>query len=469
MPELQIAMGAYQRTGDPTLAARNCYAEQVAGPSGPRIEMRARPGLELLVQVGPGPLRGIAQKDGLFGGAAILVSGDQVWSLTGDGVATMLTGSIDGNGRVDIDLGQNSDLASVARIATQVSLFTVVSGGSTRDVFPDSGDDGASSTCFHRGFWFATATDTQQAFDQVPGDATWVPLSFASAEYAPDPLVAIRSRGDQFALLGSSTFEPWTLTGQADPAIAPYGGLNGDFGCRSRDAAVNCKGSLIWVDNECNVRRWDGGTADIVSGPGLSEIIRQVDAADLRAWTFAVDSHRFYVLTVGSVATWVYDLNGPAERWTTFDSLNNDYWLAHLGTAIGDVTVALDAVSNQVYRLAPDRNTDGDTEFATEFTAMVDGQPGSAPLSNVVVVCDMGDAPLTGQGSVPVIQMQISVNQGKTFGPWIEQPLGVSGAYDNAPRWNGLGQVPAFFGMILRFRISDPVRRVFKRVFANVP
>lgn len=469
MPELQIAYGAYQRTGDPTLAARNCYAEQVPGPTGPRIEMRQRPGLEALTTVGVGPLRGIAQKDGIFGGASVLVSGSQVWLLTADGVATQMTGTIDGNGRVDIDLGQDSDLNSVAKFATGPSLFTLSGTNIMRDVFPDGGDTGATSICYHRQYWFATATGTQQVFYQVPGDTTWTPLSFVTGEYAPDPMVCIRSRGDQFALLGSSSFEPWTLSGVADPAIQPYGGLNGDFGCRARDTAVNCKGSLIWVDNECNVRRWDGGTASIVSYPGLAELIRQVSAEDLRAWTFSTDSHRFYVLTVGSIATWVYDLEGPAERWTTFNTLSRDYWLAHLGTSMGDVTVALDAISTQVYRLSPTRRTDINTAFAVECSAWIDGQAGSAPLSNVVMVCDLGDAPLTGQGSAPTIQMRISGNQGKTFGPWMEQPLGVAGSYDNPPRWNGLGQVPAFFGLILRFRVSDPVGRVFKRVFANVP
>jgi hypothetical protein len=43
-PEASFSFGAYERTGNPTLVARNCYAEKITTPSGPRLEMRARPG-----------------------------------------------------------------------------------------------------------------------------------------------------------------------------------------------------------------------------------------------------------------------------------------------------------------------------------------------------------------------------------------------------------------------------------------
>ena len=469
MPEASISFGAYIRTGDPTLVAANCFAEEVPGASGSRLEMRARAGLDALATVGTATFRAAHQKDGLFSNKAVILAGTTAYLVTAEGVATAQTGTVAGQGLVDIDTGQDATLASVARIATGSALYKMTGGAVALEAFPSAGGAGASSVCFHRGFWVAVEAGTQKGYYQIPGDTTWTALSFASAEYKPDPLVCVRSRGDQFLLMGSSTCEAWTLTGVASPALAPYGGLNFDFGCRAAPSAVNCKGSLLWVDNECNVRRWDGAGATIVSGPGLAEIIRNAGEGDLRAWTYAKDSHRFYVLTIGAVATWVYDLNGAGERWTTFDSVGYDYWRAHIGCSMGDTVIACDNLTNQVYRLNPDIRTDKLVAFNARCSVYVDGQGTAIPCSNAVMVCDLGAAPATGQGSAPVIAMRFSDNLGKTFSGWMEQPLGATGQYDNLPRWSGLSTIPAFMGRIFQFSVSDPVGRVFKRVFINAP
>jgi len=47
-----------------------------------------------------------------------------------------------------------------------------------------------------------------------PGELEIDPLNFATAEKAPDPCFSARVIGDQFWLLGSSSVEPWYLTGQ---------------------------------------------------------------------------------------------------------------------------------------------------------------------------------------------------------------------------------------------------------------
>lgn len=404
----------------------------------------------------------------MFGGDSIILSGTVLWRLDVAGTATAFTGvAVGGSGWVDMDLGQDSNLASVCRIATGQGLYKADETGVAKETFPVTA--GAISVCFHRGFWLVVGTGTQQAYYQVPGDAAWTALSFASAEYSPDPLEGIRSRGDQFALLGSSTFEPWTLTGVASPAIAPYGGINGDFGCRALPTAVNCEGSLVFVDNKCRVRRWDGGLANVVSGPGLAAIIRGVSAMDLRAWTFQVDDHRFYVLKVGSDSTWVYDLDGQGAQWTTFSSLGYDYWKAHLGASMGDVTIALDNVTTQVYLLDPDIASDGTNAVPVICSAVVDGQDASIPCSNVAMLLDFGGGPYTGQGSAPLIGMRYSDDQGKTWSGWAYQPLATAGVYNQLPKWNGLGAIPAIMGRVFQFTVSDPVGVIYKRLVINAP
>lgn len=429
--------------------------------------MRARPGYASFKTVGDGPLRCIAARDGLFGNAALILSNTTAYLLTAAAVLTTLSGTVPGDGLVDVAFGQDADLNSVAYVATGTALYKVLGTAISQDTtFPGTG---ASSVAFIGGYFIAVEASTDKFYYLIPGGVAWKPLDFASAEYAPDPLVAVRVRGDQIAFLGSSTFQVFALSGTSANPIEPYGGLNEDVGCRSRTTAVVCGSSLIFVDNESGVRRWDGGELRQIASPGLAEQIAAVDPADLVAWTFSIPGHRFYVLKVGDTATWVYDLEEVGERWVTFDSPGYDYWRAQLGCNIGDTVLTADSIASTVYRLDVASRTDAGEAFGVEFSAWIEGADVPQPLASLTLVCDLGDAPRTGQGSSPIVQMKYSDNLGKTWSAWRERPMGQTGVYGVFPRWNGLGTVPALFGRIVRFRVSDPIGRVFKAVKANLP
>lgn len=464
-----LSFGAYKRTGFPEAITVNCFAEKSPTSQSNPEALLARPGLEEFKVVGSTPHRGIIQRPGLFSDAALLVANTVLYTLDSQGIATALSGAVDGDGLVDMDMGQDADLNSVLRIATGDALYQATNAGSvTLEDFPSLGGAGASSVCYHSGFWIAVEAGTDVFYYQLPGETAWDALEFASAEYAPDPLVAVRSVGDIVALLGSATFEPWTLTGTAVPPFEPYGGLKRKIGCRARDAAVVCGGSsLIWVTDSCSVVKFEGGEPEIISDNGLAEQIRRTSAMDLRASTYSKDQHVYYVLRLGTTATWVYDLT--TGTWARADSLSYDYWRAHLFANIGDTALALDSLSNQVWRLDPDRLTDGDDTFTMQFCAFAEAPNGPIPCVNLVLPCEVGAAPLTGQGSDPKVVLTMSDNGGKTYGPPRERSLGATGNYNTLPKWTGLGTIPALIGRIFKFAISDPVgRRVYPPVM-NVP
>src|SRR3546814_14617292 len=56
----------------------------------------------------------------------------------------------------------------------------------------------------------------------------------------------------------------------------------------------------------------------------------RVDDPKVRAWTFTLDGHDYYVLRAGNIETLVYDThNGQWYVWSSFDS---DLWKAFNGT-----------------------------------------------------------------------------------------------------------------------------------------
>lgn len=467
MTGVPLSLGSYKRSLNPEAILLNCYVEKAPTQQETPTELRGRAGFPAFKTVGSGPIRAILAKGGLFDGSAVVVSGSTVYLLDESGSVSAQTGSIISNDLIDIDAGRDADLKSVCRFATGNALYKLIDGAVALEDFPESGGPGASSVCEHRGFWFGTEVGTQQAFFLIPGDTAWQALSFASAEYSPDALVGIRSRGDQFVLLGSETTEVWALTGVADPAIQPYGGLNFDFGCRSIRTAVNCAGTLIWVDHRCVVRAFAGGAADAISDPGLTEQIAAADPSDIRASWYAKDGHSFYSLTIGSMSTWVWDLT--VQSWHRANSLGLDYFRAHLFASIGNTVLAADAITTQVYRADPTSYVDGVTDPIPKlFTAFHEQLEGSMPCVNVELICETGAAPLSGQGSDPKIQMCFSDDNGKSRSGWRERSLGGTGQSVRV-LWSGLGDIKAPYGRIFYFQCNEPVGFRVTSVRMNTP
>lgn len=467
MAVMQLAFSAYKRTAFPEAVTVNCFSEKAPTKATEPEALLARAGLEELAQVGNAPIRAVFQKQGLFGDAALILSNTTVYALDPTGSTTTYTGALPGSDLVDIDAGLDADYNSVARIATGSAMYLVTAGNVAVEDFPVSGGAGASSVCFHKGYWLGVEAGSDAVYYQIPAATTWNALQFASAEYSPDKLVAIRSFGELIALLGESSTEMWRATGNASSPLEPYGGMSYPIGCRSRDTAVNCLGTLIWVTDTCLVVSTSGGEPQVVSDNGLAEQIRRTAAGDLRASPFAKDGHRFYRLTLGGAATWDYDLS--TRRWARANSQGQESSRAHLFANLGDTVIAADSTSSQVWRVDPDVRLDGEDTFTMEFTAFI--PPGERPMAvgNIVLHCEQGDAPLTGQGSAPQAWLQISKDGGKSFGPKKYRDLGATGQSMRKVRWLGPWVSEPENGLVVRFGISDPIMRRISGVYYNVP
>lgn len=459
---IPIAFAAYLRTGFPEATTLNCYSEtSPVKPSAPD-SLIARPGLATLVNVGSAPIRGIFQKPGLLDGQAFIVANNTAYLVSSGGVVTTLSGTIAGQGLVEIDGGLDADYNSVIRVATGSKLYVYNSSGS------NVVDEGltASSVAFFKGYWFYTDSASDAVYRMNPASTTWNPLDFASAEYGPDPNKGLRAVGDLLWLMGSATTEAWRLTGDGTAPTEPAGGLSFDIGCKNIAGAVNCAGTLIWVDDKGSVNLTNGGPPSIISDNGISEQIRNADAGDISASYFVVDQHVFYVLHLGTTATLAFDL--ATKRWVNFSSLGYTYWRPRLFAQVANTILATDRNSNQVWTLDPDRRTDGDDLFPVEFCGMLDVPEGQVDLGNVELDCLLGDAPRSGQGSDGgSIGLRISRDDGASWGTVRYRNLGAAGNRTVRPRWVALGEVKAP-GAILKWEIADPVGRRFSAARANV-
>lgn len=466
MPDAKLFFGASRRAGFAEAVAVNVLAEPDPTSQIAPVAAIARPGLSGLQSIGSAPIRALFQKNGLFSDAALVVAQQTVYTLSAGGTATAQSGSsIAGDDLVIIAAAQDPDGNDIARFATGDALYKLTLGVVSQETFPDSGNAGATSVAYLQGYWLASVPGSDFVYYLEPGGATWNVLQFAAAEYAFDRLKGIRVFGELIAMLGEETTEFWRITGDAASPIEPAGGLKFDIDCKSIHAAINCAGTLIWVDQHGSVWMSNGGAPVPISDNSLAAEIGATAPEDIRATYWVKNQHPVYHLTLGTSATWLYDL--AAKAWTRATSLGRDYWRAHLTCNIGDTVLAADHISNLIWTLDPDRRDDDGDTFTVEVSARIEVPSGTLQLYNVELDCLLGEAPLTGQGSNPLIALQVC-RDGVTYGGPSFRSLGVSGARQVAPKWNALGQLKGPFGGLLRFYVSDPVGRRFSAVRYNV-
>lgn len=107
-----------------------------------------------------------------------------------------------------------------------------------------------------------------------PGQITVNPVNFATAERSPDPLVSVRTVGDQFALFGTNSTEMWYLTGDL---LAPFARSQGRLFDRGvwEGSDVAIKDTLVLMDTDGTVYRIDGGGPQRISDNSIEERTRR--------------------------------------------------------------------------------------------------------------------------------------------------------------------------------------------------
>lgn len=464
---LNLAFGANEQTLP--LLNRNFLAEKT--PTG--WAARARPGLTRLTNIDTANLRGVFRKAGIFDGDMIVLAEQTVYRVQPNGERTALTGTVSGDERVSMDGGlivEGDEAESCVRIATGDALYKVVGSEVTLDDFPYPGGEGAADVAYGKAHWIASRPESDEVYIQLPGQTSWDPLQFATAEKGADVLVGLWPLGDYFYLFGAATTEVWRLTGDetGTTPIQPLQGLAMDVGCRARDAIASTSDMLFWVDDQCSVRVTMGGQADIVSEDWVQAKIATGDPAHLRAWACTYKQHPLYIVTMGLEGTLVYDAS--TKLWTEWKSKERGYFRAHLGTECDAEIFAADMQGGTgiIWKLDPEARTDNGEEIECLLTAHLPLTEGRVSIGNAVLHCRQGGAPLTGQGSSPLVGLRWSDDQGHTWGNWHFTSTGARGHYSIPPRWNRLGQVKSPYGRLFQIRQSDPVERVVYGLDVNV-
>lgn len=437
MVAIPYGSGTYNRivAGLPEVRLVNQYAEQspVAG-----IVLVARPGLVANMTLGAGPTRGIFSKPGCFGGDVFTVSGGTLYRgpVAVGAVPGVEAVSMDGN-ELELMIGNVDGLyryngTSVAAVAT-----------------PDG--SGVRSVAYMASRFLYVRSNTGKIYwSDILSGAAIDPLSFATAEAMPDPLVAVLLIGDVLWLFGQASVEFWANTGDPDAPFAPIQGRVYARGCIYTDTARLADNTGVWVGEDRVVYR-GGATPERISTHGIEDKIAE---GPLKAWVMPLDGHLFYIL-IGSTFAGAYDFS--TQQWCELSSYGRASFRAHCGVAVGTDIYAGDDTTGTIWAMDGSVASDDGAAMQRVFTAGLTHAGKTFPCTDLQVDASVGQtADLSGQGANPVIEMRFSRDGGNTWSDWAPASLGAMGKYRNRAAWRRLGLIDAP-GRVFEFRVTDPV------------
>lgn len=338
---------------------------------------------------------------------------------------------------------------------------------------------GAQTVCMIDGYFLA-GRPASRRFDGsgLLDGLSWGGLDFALKEGSGDNLCAVVAHNRQLWLLGYETGEVWVDTPNLGTNF-PFQRIDGVFlevGCVAPNSPQVIDNSLFWLAGSARggyfVVKAEGYTPKRISSFAIEYAISTYSRVDdAIAFAYEEEGHSFYVLIFpAGNATWVYD---PAadqwhERmwWDSAHSTENAIRQRSHCFAFGKHLVG-DYATGQIYDQSLNYlDDDGDEIRRIRVAPALFNENKRLTIHRLEVLLQTGvGIPGSGQGSAPVMGLELSNDGGYTWGPILERDMGQLGAYEQRVFWTRLGQAR---NRVVRVSCSEPIPQVWVDAYLQV-
>ena len=422
------------------------------------------PGLNFLQSVGTGPIRALWAHQ-TNGSDFYVVSGQEVYKLTGLTATPTLLGTVSGTGPV-----------SIADNGTQIFFACNPDGyiyNETTNVFAQITDPdfaGAVTVAYLDGYFVFNQPNSQIIWvSQLLNGQSVDPLDFASAEGSPDGVVGLIADHRELWVFGTDSVEVWYDSGAADFPLTRIQGAFNEIGCVSAYTIAKMDNGLFWLGTDARgqgiVYRANGYTGQRISTHAIEYAIAQYgNISDAIAYTYQQEGHAFYVLTFPSGnATWVYDV--ATQAWHERAGWDNGEFTRHRSNCqcnFGGNIIVGDYENGNIYTLDLDVYADngGIQKWLRSWRALPSGQNNLKRTAHhsLQLNCESGVGLNDGQGSDPQAMLRWSDDGGHTFSNEHWSPMGKIGAYYHRVFWRRLGMTLKLRDRVYEVSGTDPVK-----------
>lgn len=462
-----LAVGAYQEPapGTPARVCENLYLEQVpTDPKRPLKLVKCPGSLALPGWVTAG--RGYAQADGFASGKLLVVVGTALKTYDpATGTVGTIAGTVAGTDRVQFAFTA-TECAILGNGGLHFSDGATVAASTDID-FPANI---TSVSSIGQRFVFSYGTEGRWGYTEVLDGDNTTALSYYTAEYAPDGLVALFVLGARLFLFGTQTLEEWYETGDTDNPFRRGSGRVTETGCLCRDAIRKLDNTVYWIDRECSVRRIGSSeTPEIVSTPAIARAIRAETTTSIVAMAYELDGHAFYIVRL-TTACYALDANTGGEWHTRITNLTDTWRYGYIVSAagrhyVGDFDGVGFAILSRDYQSEhmDDAETMG-TEQVWRVTAFASISEGIEDVASIRLEISPGQGLANGQGEDPVVRMRKW--KGEQWTAYRSRSSGAQGRYKTRVIWWGCGLARPP-GLYLEFTGSDPVQTIISGCAIN--
>jgi hypothetical protein len=430
----------------------NIYAEATDEK---KLAFYGTPGTTLRVSFGDTPVRGWIAVGDLY----YVVHRGTFYSVNNAGTKTAIGSALSTtSGRV----GMAYD-GSVILITTGTNGYTYTVATNTLALVSDSDYPDAANTCTWLGGWFVVDDGVSDSFYISENGVDWNALDFATAESNPDGLVRVFSDNGEIILGGEQTIEFWGDIGAADFPFAAVKGATVEFGIAARWSMVKFNSGVAALMKpkmgQVQVMFIQGYTPRVLSSPEMDSIINgYATVSDATFYAYMLGGHPMLQCNFPSAGkSWLYD--ALTNMWSPLEyGLNGGRHRGEIHLDFLNKPIIADYENGNIYELDPDVFTDNGTAIAREIVGR------HFFVNNDRIICDelfldmeVGVGLTSGQGSDPQVMLQISKNNGKTWGAELWTALGALGNYLTRVHWHRLGLARDW---TFRIRVTDPIKFV---------
>lgn len=443
----------------PTVSAQrrlNCFYEFQPDGDKTKVSIYGTPGLTLFSDdLGDTPIRGWID----IGDYVYLVHRNSLWKVDNSVEFTNLGTLNTSTGHVDMAYD-----GTLILIVDGTNGYTYTIGSATFAQVGDADFPNGANTCdWMDGQFIADNGNESDVFFISPDGTSWEALDFATAESQPDGIARVFTDHGELLLFGEKTIEPWGNLGQGDFTFAPIKGSIAEMGLAAKWSLCKFNDGLAFlgrnIQGQAQLYYLRGYTPVKISSQQFDSVVSGYNGIEsATGFSFMDRGHPMYQINFpGSGKSWRYDAS-TNDIFEVAYGAEEARHRANLQVDFLGRTVVADYENGNIYLLDPDVYTDNGTEIARELRGRhVFDRNEPLIVNELYVDFETGVGLVDGQGEDPQVMLQISKDNGHTWGNELWTDLGAIGTYLTRVHWRRLGTA---YDWVFKLRMTDPVKFV---------
>lgn len=446
----------------------NCIYEMRDDGDKSGMIIRGTPGLTLFANIPAGVVRGMRVVKGVL----YCVAYNSLYSVSTTGAVTQLSGTI-GTTSGNVCLSDNG--IQVIIVDGLGGYVYTISSGVLSKIADSQFPNGAKTVTFAGGYFICELPNTLQWYVSKAFDGTtWTPLVFASKQQKPDTLQAVDSMHDTLVLFGTTSIEFWQNTGGYPNPFSRISGSTQDWGLAAIYSRCSFNNSMAFLaqntQGQIQVVTFNGYTVTRISTHDIENVINDfVTIADAVGYSYMWDGHILYQLTFPSAGrSFLYDaLTGFWSEVQTGISLAPQRHVGQFGVVYNYENYITDYSNGNIYMINDDVYSDNGNAIMRQVQSKhIRNKGNELAIAEVFFDMETGQGVQYGQGTNPQLIVQVSKDNGRTFGNERWAPLGAVGNYYTRVILTRWGSAIDF---VFRLTMTDPVPFIITEACAVIP